>query len=414
MPILKHLSGLEILDSRGRPTVLATCELSSGVRASASVPSGASTGAAEAIELRDGDLSRYRGLGCRSAASKISEVLSKELAGQTFETQQSLDEAMIRLDGTVNKSRLGANTLLASSLAWARAVSLEEGIPLYSYFARLTSTSPRLPKLTVNLFSGGKHAGGQIPIQDLLLVPVSAANVAEALSMVVAVFQCAAELMADKYGMRLLRADEGGLAPPFSTVADMIEDALFAVEQAGLTPGLDLALAVDVASSHFFKNGHYLLEGKTLDSPQMIAWLKELVNTYPIVSIEDGLAEEDWKHWPSLCNALAPKSLVLGDDFLCTNPDRIQHAIRSQACNALLLKANQIGTLSEAAYAYTLARTAGWSVVISARSGETEDDWLADLATGWQGDFIKVGSVTQSERLAKYNRLLILESMGLS
>lgn len=409
---ITHLSGLEILDSRGRPTVQAMCQLASGAIGSASAPSGASTGAAEAHELRDGDPSRYRGLGCRRAVANIKGELAQSLVGRAFATQQEIDQAMIALDGTPSKGRLGANAILAVSLAFARAVAAERQQPLYHYFATLLNQPlrPQLPRPTINLFSGGKHAGGQAPLQDVLVVASAAQTIDDVMAMTVAVFQAAADLCQRKYGMRLLTADEGGLAPPFTEAEAMLSDAVTAIEAAGLKPGRDVMLAVDVASSHFYADGAYHLGAAKLDGPQMAAQIGAWVERYPIVSVEDGLAEEDWAHWPLLYQTIGQRALVLGDDLLCTNPGRIQRAIDEQAANALLLKVNQIGTLTEAAEAYTLARAAGWMVTISARSGETEDNWLADLAVGWGGDQLKVGSITQSERLAKYNRLLAIEA----
>lgn len=408
---IKRLTGLEILDSRGRPTVQATCALASGAVGTASVPSGASTGAAEALELRDGDPQRYRGLGCRRAVGHINGELNRALAGRLFEQQSQLDQAMLDLDGTANKSRLGANAILAVSLAFARACAVEWGVPLYQYLADLLDQPLQtLPRPTINLFSGGKHAGGQTTIQDVLIVPTSAHTIDEALAMTFAVYQAAAELSYHKYGMRALTADEGGLAPPFASAEAMLADAVEAIRNAGFEPGQEVALAVDVAASHFYQAGRYHLGTEPLDSRGMIAQLLTWLERYPIVSLEDGLAEEDWAHWPELRAAVAGRALVLGDDLLCTNSTRIRRAIAVGAADALLLKVNQIGTLSEAAEACQLARSAGWRVTISARSGETEDNWLADLAVGWAGDQIKVGSITQSERLAKYNRLLAIEA----
>lgn len=406
---IRRLTGREILDSRGRPTVWAQCELADGTIAGASAPSGASTGRAEAWELRDGDKSRYRGLGCRRAAANVGGALQTGLAGQAW-TQSTLDAAMVELDGTSNKSALGANAILAVSLAFARAAAVASGRPLYRYFSALLGedVQPRLPGLTVNLFSGGKHAGGQVPIQDVLVVPV-ADSIDEGLARVYAVYQAAADLLLERFQMRLLRADEGGLAPPVNSAEAMLALAVEAIERSGLVPGQDVSLALDVASSHFFENGRYHLDGQSLSSNAMIDVLQGWIERYPIISLEDGLSEEDWEFWPLLRERLAGSCLVLGDDFLCTNPGRIQKAIDQRAADALLLKVNQIGTLSEAAEAYRLAKSAGWHVTISARSGETEDDWLADLATGWRGDHIKIGSITQSERLAKYNRLLLIE-----
>ncbi len=409
-PIIQSLHALEILDSRGRPTVQTTCILSDGARAKASVPSGASTGKAEALEVRDGDPKRYRGLGCRNAVHHVNTTIGEALKGRAFASQAELDTKMLALDGTPDKARLGANAILSVSLAFARACAAQQNVPLYRHFATIAGLPVQtLPRLTINLFSGGKHAGGQAPMQDILLVPL-ASTIHDSLAKAFAVYYAAAELILQKYGMRTLRADEGGLAPPFAYPDAMLEDAIAAIEAAGLRPGIDVALAIDVASSHFFRDEVYQLGDARLDSAGMIAQIAAWVARFPIVSVEDGLSEDDWAHWPALCRALRGRAIALGDDFLCTNPQRIQRAIDAQAADALLLKVNQIGTLSEALQALKQARAAGWKIVVSARSGETEDNWLADLAVGWAGDFIKIGSITQSERLAKYNRLLEIEA----
>ena len=411
MSMIKQLRALEILDSRGHPTVQASCVLHSGYMATASVPSGASTGAAEAWELRDGDPTRYRGLGCRRTVEHINLTLNDALKDRAFDYQRELDEWMLELDGTPNKARLGANALLAVSISTARAVAAERGLPLYQHFADMANLPLRqLPRPTINLFSGGKHAGGQTSIQDVLIVPISAATIDEALQMTYDVYQAAAGLILRKYKMRMLRADEGGLAPDFPSTEAMLQDAVEAVETAGYVPGSQIALAVDVASSQFYADGQYLLDGRSLSNAEMIAQLAEWTAHYPLVSLEDGLAEDAWTHWPELRTHLERNVLILGDDFLCTNPNRIRRAVATEAANALLLKVNQIGTLTEADEAASIAREAGWHITVSARSGETEDNWLADLAVGWSGDHIKIGSITQSERLAKYNRLLAIEA----
>jgi len=407
MPKIEKLLGREILDSRGKPTVLATCVLEGGLRASASVPSGASTGTAEACELRDGDPRRYRGSGCKRAAANISEGLHRELAGHMFTSQAELDNAMIALDGTPTKSRLGANAILAVSVAFARACALDRRIPLYRHFAEmLGSPIDALPRLTINLFSGGKHAGQQISIQDVLIIPMSAQTVDEALVAASDIYSAAADLIFQRYGMRLLTADEGGLAPPFRMVDEMFTLAVEAIELAGFVPGKDIFLGVDVASTHFYKSDRYEIDSELLDSNGMIETIENWLGQFPIISVEDGLAEDDWENWPNLHAAIAGRALTLGDDLLCTNTARIQRAIETNACDALLLKVNQIGTLTEALAAYNQARSANWSVTLSVRSGETEDNWVADLAAGWRADQFKNGSIRQSERLAKYNRLL--------
>lgn len=416
MPVIDRLHAFEILDSRGRPTLQASCCLRDGSQGCASVPSGASTGAAEAHELRDGDPRRYRGRGCLVAAANIRGEINDALKGRAIDDQAALDRALVELDGTPQKTRLGANALLAVSLAWARASAAQQGLPLYRYFAQMPGFGPptALPRPTVNLFSGGAHAGGQVPLQDLLILPGGALEMAEALEICAAVYESAADLIGDKYGARRLTADEGGLAPPFTRCEAMFEDALQAIEDAGFRPGEDVHLALDVAASQFYGDGRYQLEG-SLSSEAMIELLSDWTRRWPVVSVEDGLAENDWAHWPALKRALAGRALVLGDDLLCTNPARIQRAVDENAADALLLKVNQIGTLSEAARSCQLARAAGWHVTVSARSGETEDHWLADLAVGWSGQHVKIGSITQSERLAKYNRLLaIADSTGMT
>jgi enolase len=411
MPVILRVSAREILDSRGRPTLKTTCALTCGATASVSVPSGASTGTAEARELRDGEPRRYRGLGCRRAAAIVNSELNRNLAGRDFADQAALDHALLELDGTPDKSRLGANALLSVSLAFARACAEEQVMPLYEQFAAILGHPVRtLPRPTINLFSGGRHAGGQVAIQDVLIVPAAARTMDEALAVSFEVYQCAAELCQRQYAMRALTADEGGLAPPFPNAESMIADAVAAIEAAGFVAGPDVALAVDVASSHFFADGRYHLDGRALTSDEMIAHVLGWLDRFPIVSLEDALAEDEWEAWPRLRERVAGRALVLGDDFLCTNPERIREAVETRAADALLLKVNQIGLLTEAAEACRLARTADWKVTVSARSGETEDDWLADLAVGWAGDQIKVGSLTQSERLAKYNRLLEIEA----
>lgn len=366
---------------------------------------------AEAVELRDGDPRRHSGLGCRKAVANVTGPIASAISGQGAESQAAIDEMLIALDGTPNKSRLGSNAVLGVSVAVARAAAVERGVPFYQHLSTITGQSPTsLPRLTVNLFSGGKHAGGQVPIQDVLLVPGSATTVDEGLAMVCAVYKAAAELMHDKYGVRLLTADEGGMAPPFSGVQAMLDDTVAAINSAGLRPGDEMSIAMDVAASHFYEGGSYRMGTGPLPAHEMIRQVANWVQDYPVVSVEDPLAEDDWEHWPSMLTELSGRALTVGDDLLCTNPERIQRAIDTNCCDALLLKVNQIGTLTEAAEALRLARSASWNVTVSARSGETEDCWLADLAVGWNADQIKVGSVTQSERLSKYNRLLAIEA----
>jgi enolase len=407
MPRIEKLLGREILDSRGKPTVLATCILEGGLSASASVPSGASTGTAEASELRDADPKRYRGLGCRRAAGNISGILHNELSGRLFTDQSEVDRKMIALDGTPAKSVLGANAILAVSVAFARAHALQKGVVLYQHFSDMLGCHPsRIPRPTINLFSGGKHAGQQVAIQDILIIPMSAQTIDEALAIASDVYHHAADLVFRKYGMRLLTADEGGLAPPCKNADEMLSLAVESIEEAGYVPGSEVFLGLDVASTHFYRNHIYAIDSEVLDSAGMIMVIAKWLEQYPIISIEDGLAEDDWENWPLLRQAVAGRALTLGDDLLCTQVSRIERAIATHSCDALLLKVNQVGTLTEAVAAHKQARAAGWSISLSVRSGETEDNWAADLAVGWSADQFKNGSIRQSERLSKFNRLL--------
>jgi len=407
---VKAVDAWEILDSRGRPTIAATLVLDDGISGTVSVPSGASTGRAEAKELRDGGR-RFRGLGCQKAISHIRGPIAAALVNETLKSQEELDARLLELDGTPDKSRLGANALLAVSLTFARAAAAHHHLELFEYFGSLLpDVSPRLPVLTINLFSGGKHAGGKVAIQDVLVVPRSGSSVADSLAQMYDIYQAAADLMRKRYQEPALTADEGGLAPPVNNSSEMLQTAIEAIRTAGYEPGQQVSLALDVAASHFVTPaGLYQLDQERLSAEELIETISSWTEHYPLVSIEDGLSEEDWDHWPALRQKLENCCLTLADDLTCTNPTRIRRAIEAGAANALLLKVNQIGTLTEAKQAYLLARSAGWRISISARSGETEDDWLADLAVGWAGDFIKIGSITQSERLAKYNRLLRIE-----
>lgn len=411
MSEIESVSAVEILDSRGRPALLAICQLADGSMGQASVPSGASTGGAEVLELRDGDPQRYGGLGCLKAVSNINNEINRALAGEQFHDQMALDTALNQLDGTDNKARLGANAILGVSLTFCRAQAAQRKQPLYAHLAQMADTQPLLPRPMINLFSGGAHAGGQVAVQDVQLVVPAAQSIRRALEVTSDVFRAAADLMLERYGMRLLTADEGGLAPPFESSEAMLRTAVEAIEKAGYWPGEEVSLTVDVAASQFHAEGIYDLDDAELRSVEMIEKIESWTRRFPIISVEDGLDEEDWTGWQLLFKRLGKRQMILGDDLLCSNPARIERAIASEAANSLLLKVNQIGTLTEALEALRLARKAGWKIVVSARSGETEDDWLADLAVGWAGDFIKVGSITQSERLAKYNRLLYLEQV---
>lgn len=407
---IRNLRALEILDSRGNPTVMVEVELSDGTIAAAKVPSGASTGTHEARELRDGDATRYGGKGVRKAVENVDGALAAALRGANVEDQAALDRRMIELDGTPEKSQLGANAILGVSCAVARAVAKSRSVPLWRYLAAGRSTAAPVPM--VNILSGGLHAGHNFEFQDFLAIPLDFATYAEALEAVVAVHR-AARAVLDKRGCALTGvADEGGWGPHLSSNEAALEVMVEAIETAHYRPGEQIAIGIDVAASHFYSDGKYVLrtEGRSLASREMIDLLAGWTARYPIVSIEDGLAEDDWPAWRELTATLGARVQIIGDDLFVTNPSRLERGIRERAANAVLVKMNQIGTLTETFRVIDRAREAGFRAVISARSGETEDDFLADLAVASGAGQIKVGSIMRSERLAKYNRLLEIES----
>jgi len=386
--------------------------MSDGAIAAAKVPSGASTGTHEARELRDGDPSRYGGKGVRQAVERVHSVLVPALRGASAEDQAALDRRMLELDGTPDKSRLGANAILGVSCAVARAVAESRGIPLWSYLAG--GRRAVLPVPMVNILSGGLHAGRNFEFQDFLAIPTGCATYAEALEAVAAVHRATRKVL-EKRGCGLTGvADEGGWGPHLASNEAALDVLMEAIETARYRPGEQIAIAIDVAASHFHTGGNYELrtEGRSLSSREMIDLLAAWTDRYPIVSIEDGLAEDDWSAWPELTARLGSKAQIIGDDLFVTNPSRLERGIRERAANAVLVKMNQIGTLTETFQVIDRARDAGFRAVISARSGETEDDFLADLAVASGAGQIKVGSITRSERLAKYNRLLEIESSG--
>ena len=360
MSAIEQLSAIEILDSRGRPTLMTTCRLASGAVSSVSVPAGASTGAAEAHELRDNDPDRYAGLGALRAAENVGGEINAAAIGRIFPEQADLDRFLIELDGTPNKSRLGANAILSVSLAFCRAQAIERGIPLYEHMAEIAGRKPRLPRPMINLFSGGAHAGQQVAIQDVQIVAPKATTIRETLEVASDVFRAAANRMSAKHGLRLLTADEGGLAPPFTSSREMFVEAIAAIEAAGYTPGDDVALTVDVAAAQFYRDGRYHIDGEALCSAEMVRLIKHWCEAFPILSVEDGCDQDDWRGWRDLMRQLKQPVMILGDDLLCTNPRRIQRAISEGAANSLLLKVNQIGTLTEAAEARRVAAEGGW------------------------------------------------------
>ncbi len=412
-PAIRAIHAREVLDSRGRPTleVEVTCD---GGFGRAIIPSGASTGKHEAVELRDGDPARYGGRGVRQAVANVCQVIAPSLIGQPVTGQSEIDRVMIELDGTPNKSRLGANAILGVSLACAHAAATNRGVPLWRYLD--PDGRARMPLPMVNMISGGLHAGGNLDFQDFLLMPVGAGGYSQALEMSVAVYRALGEVLTSAGFEGVLVGDEGGFGPRLHSNEQAIEMVLRAIERAGLKPGTDAVLALDVASTHFFRDGRYHLRengGLVLSAGEMIERLARWVTDYPIVSIEDGLAEDDWEGWRQLTAALGQRVQLIGDDLFATNPLRLKQGIDTQAANAVLVKVNQIGTLTETLQVVRMAREAGFRAVISARSGETEDATLADLAVASGAGQIKIGSVARSERLAKYNQLLrIEEQMG--
>lgn len=419
MSKIKDVKAREILDSRGNPTVEVDVILESGQLGRMMVPSGASTGKFEALELRDGG-ERYRGKGVTQAVHHANSEIKKILLGKNAEEQEQLDRLLIELDGTDNKSKLGANAILGASFAIAHAAANATGKPLFKYLAEKYSTSSErltIPVPMVNIISGGLHAGKNIDVQDFLVISLSAKSYPDALEMVSAVYWKTQELLNIKGYNAYLLADEGGFGPQLSSNREALEVLCEVFELCGFRAGEDMGIALDVASSHFFDPGSnmYTLnsEKRSLDSSEMVDMLAQWTNDYPIVSIEDGLAEDDWEGWKELTQRLGSKIQLVGDDLFTTNPGRIQKGIDMKAGNAVLIKMNQIGTLTETVAAVELARSAGFNTVISARSGETEDSTLADLAVGLKCEQIKIGSLARSSRLAKYNQLLrINEQLG--
>lgn len=398
----------EILDSRGNPTVECDVLLESGVMGRAAVPSGASTGEKEALELRDGDKQRYLGKGVLQAVENVNNEIAQALIGIDASEQSYIDQIMIDLDGTDNKGRLGANATLAVSLAVARAAAEDAGLPLYRYIGGAGPMSMPVPMM--NVINGGAHANNSLDIQEFMIMPVGAESFRQALRCGAEVFHHLKKLCNDK-GMSTSVGDEGGFAPDLASHEEAIQLILSAVEAAGYIPGKDIVLALDCASSEFYKNGHYELtaENLSLTSAEFADYLTDLVNKYPIVSIEDGMSEHDWDGWKLLTERLGKKVQLVGDDLFVTNPAILSEGIAQGLANSLLVKVNQIGTLSETLKAVDLAKRFGYTSVMSHRSGETEDSTIADLAVGTNCMQIKTGSLSRSDRIAKYNQLLRIE-----
>ena len=412
MTAIIDIHGREILDSRGNPTVEVDVTLETGATGRAAVPSGASTGLHEAVELRDGDKDRYLGKGVTKAVDAVNGELFDVLSGMEAEEQVSLDRTMIELDGTPNKGRLGANAILGVSLAVAKAAAEEAGLPLYRYVGGALARDLPVPQM--NIINGGAHADNPIDIQEFMIMPVSAETLAEAVRMGAEVFHALKKQLKDAgHGTNV--GDEGGFAPNLSSTDEALGFVMKAIEAAGYHPGEDVVLALDSASSEFFKDGKYLLagEGKTLDAAGMVAYYEALVGRYPIVSIEDGMAEDDWDGWKALTDAIGDRIQLVGDDLFVTNPERLSDGITRGVANSVLVKVNQIGTLTETLQAVEMAHRASYTAVMSHRSGETEDNTIADLAVATNCGQIKTGSLSRSDRMAKYNQLIrIAEELG--
>ena len=407
---IASLNAMEILDSRGNPTVRVLCRLDNGIAVSASVPSGASTGENEAVELRDGDKKRYGGKGVLKAVKHVNTLIAPKVIGMDPSHQAAIDGLMIQLDGTANKGKLGANAILGVSMAVARAAAAAAGLPLYAYLGGPGAV--RLPVPMMNILNGGKHADNSVDLQEFMVMPIGAGSFAEALRYGAETFHALKKILAKK-GYATSVGDEGGFAPNLKSNDEACEVIVEAIEAAGYQPGKDIAIALDPAASSFYENGKYNLaksgQGKKT-SAQMTDLYKKWIATYPIVSIEDGLAENDWKGLKEHTAALGDKIQIVGDDIYVTNTAFIARGIREKSTNAVLIKLNQIGTVTETIEAIHLCRKAGWGYVISHRSGETEDAFMADFAVAMGGGQIKTGSACRSERIAKYNRLLEIEA----
>jgi len=406
--IIEDIWAREVLDSRGNPTVEVEVVLADGSIGRAIVPSGASTGQFEAVELRDGDKSRYLGKGVQKAVDNVNEVIAPELIGMDASRQVEIDKRLIELDGTPNKGKLGANAILAVSLAVARAAAESVGLPLYQYIGGINAQD--LPVPMMNILNGGAHADNNVDFQEFMIMPVGAKSFKQALQMGAEVFHNLKKVLASK-GYNTAVGDEGGFAPNLKSNEEAIQVILEAIQTADYEPGKDVVLAMDVAASEFFKDGKYVLagEGKTLTTDEMIAFYESLIDKYPIVSIEDALAEEEWEGWVKLTEALGKRVQLVGDDLFVTNTERLSKGIKMNVANSILIKVNQIGTLTETLNAIEMAKRAGYTAIVSHRSGESEDTTIADLAVATNAGQIKTGAPSRTDRVAKYNQLLRIE-----
>ncbi|ASS76498.1 phosphopyruvate hydratase [Tumebacillus algifaecis] len=410
MSIIYDVRAREVLDSRGNPTVEVEVETETGIIGRAMVPSGASTGAYEAVELRDGDQGRYLGKGVLQAVENVNEELGPELIGQDIFDQVGIDNLMISLDATPNKSKYGANAILGISMAVAHAAAKELGLPLYTYLGGFNAK--QLPVPMMNILNGGQHADNTVDFQEFMVMPVGAETFREALRMGAEVFHSLKNVLKAQ-GLNTAVGDEGGFAPNLKTNEEAITLIMSAIEKAGYTPGEDIMLALDVAATEMFKDGNYHLEGEgvTKTSAEMVAMYEELVNKYPIISIEDGLSEDDWDGWKLLTDRIGERVQLVGDDLFVTNTERLADGIAKGVGNSILVKVNQIGTLTETFDAIEMAKRAGYTAVISHRSGETEDVTIADIAVATNAGQIKTGAPSRTDRVAKYNQLLRIEDM---
>ncbi len=408
MSAIESITAREILDSRGNPTLEVEVKLFDGTTGRAAVPSGASTGKYEAVELRDGDNSRFNGRGVLKAVTNVNEPIAKAITGMLASDQAAIDHKLIELDGTANKSYLGANAILGVSLAVAQAAVNQLGMPLYRYLGGAATYI--LPVPLMNILNGGKHASGSTDFQEFMVVPAGAGSFRHALQIGAEVYHCLKEILKDK-GLDTNVGDEGGFAPSLSSNKEAIEAVLAAIEKARYKPGSDCFIALDPAASEFYKDGQYVLsrEGTSFSSREMVDYYAKWVSSYPLISIEDGLAEDDWDGWQLLTEKLGSKVQLVGDDLYVTAVDRLSKGISLKASNSILIKPNQVGTLTETIAAIQMAQQAGWTAVISHRSGETEDTTIADLSVGLNTRQIKSGAPCRSERTAKYNRLLRIE-----
>ena len=406
---IKKIHARQIMDSRGNPTIECDIKLSDGAFGRASVPSGASTGKFEALELRDGG-NTYMGKGVSTAVNNVNNIIAPALIGMDASNQTSVDEKMLELDGTANKDKLGANAILAVSLAIAHAVAHAKNIPLYKYIAEIYGNANPcvLPRPMMNIINGGAHADNGLDAQEFMIIPNGAKNEVEAIRMGSEVFHNLKSIL-KKGGNSTNVGDEGGFAPNFDTCATALDTIVAAIRSAGYEPGAQISIGLDVASSEFFADGVYNFEGKKLSSDEMIAFYEKLITDYPIISIEDALAEEDWDEWKKLTKRIGDKCQLVGDDLFVTNPARLSRGIERGVANAILIKVNQIGSLTETLRAIKMAQDANYGVVISHRSGETEDTTIADLAVATNAGQIKTGSMSRTDRMAKYNQLIRIE-----